>query len=67
MVYWVHVVIVYGFLSETWKGNLTVLQTIAATVLITVLMIALAYGRLWQQAWWKRRVAEREAVPELVA
>jgi hypothetical protein len=67
LVYWVHVVIVYGFLSETWKGNLTVPQTIAATGLITVSMIALAYGRLWQQAWWKRRVAARTEVTELVA
>ena len=60
LVYWVHVMIVYGLLAEAWGGKLTVLQTTAGTALVIVLMVGLAYARLWQKDWWTARAAPRQ-------
>jgi uncharacterized membrane protein len=46
MVYWVHVVLVYGFVLERWKARLSIAETAALTVAITALMLALSVARL---------------------
>jgi uncharacterized membrane protein len=51
MVYWVHVVLVYGRLLEHWKNALSIPQAAAATLGITVVMLALSTARLR----WKAR------------
>ncbi len=66
MVYWVHIMIVYGALSEVWKANLSIAQTTAATLLIILVMIALSHARLWQKAWWAQRAVSR-AIPNTAA
>ena len=66
MVYWVHIMIVYGALSEVWKANLSIAQTTAATLLIILVMIALSHARLWQKAWWTQRTVSR-AIPDTAA
>lgn len=55
MVYWVHVMIVYGSLVRPFKRSLSIPQATLATVLVTLAMIALSV--LWLQ--WK---AKRSAV-----
>ena len=52
MVYWVHVVLVYGRLFEPWKKVLPVRRVTAVTVGVTMLMFVLSIARL---RWAKRR------------
>jgi len=55
LVYWVHVMLVYGKLTKPLRQALTVPQALAATVGVTLLMIALAEVRLrWQPPKWAR-------------
>jgi uncharacterized membrane protein len=49
MVYWVHVILVYGALSGVWGSKLSIGQSAAAVALIVVLMIALCYARLGER------------------
>ena len=51
MVYWVHVMIVYGAAIRPIKRQLSVPQATLATVLLTALMVAMS--ALW--LWWKNR------------
>ena len=51
MVYWVHVMLVYGWVLGSWKSALTVPQAAAATAGVTALMVALSAG--WLK--WKAR------------
>jgi peptidoglycan/LPS O-acetylase OafA/YrhL len=51
MVYWVHVMLVYGDLAKPLKRALTIPQTALATLLVMLLMVALAAAWLW----WKAR------------
>ena len=51
MVYWVHVVLVYGRLFEPWKKALPVPEVTAVTVGVTILMLGLSVARL---RWAKR-------------
>ena len=46
MVYWVHVVLVYGNLATGWKRALTVPEVTAATLAVILLMVGLATLRL---------------------
>jgi hypothetical protein len=46
MVYWVHVVLVYGSLAAPWKKALSAPQSAAATVMVTLLMLGLSVVRL---------------------
>ena len=46
MVYWVHVVLVYGSLAAPWKKALSAPQSAAATVMVTLLMLGLSIARL---------------------
>ena len=55
MVYWVHVMLVYGSLVSPLKRNLSIPQTALATLLVTALMVAMS--AVWLR--WKARRAER--------
>jgi uncharacterized membrane protein len=59
MVYWVHVMLVYGDLAKPLKRALSIPQTALATVLVMLSMVALAAAWLW----WKARRKVRQAVP----
>jgi uncharacterized membrane protein len=57
-VYWVHVMIVYGSLVGPIKRTLSIPQGALATVIVTLMMIAMS--ALWL-AWKSRRAARRAA------
>jgi peptidoglycan/LPS O-acetylase OafA/YrhL len=64
MVYWVHVVIVYGGWTKLLRRNLTIPQTAFATVLLTAMMVGLSAAKLW---WTAHRAARRpQPVPAAV-
>ena len=63
MVYWVHVMLVYGDLAKPLKRALSIPQTALATLVVTLLMVALAAAWLW----WKARRASRREVAAPVA
>ena len=58
LVYWVHIMLVYGNIAAVLKRALTVSQTAAATVGVTMLMALLAEIRL---RWKARKVARWKA------
>jgi uncharacterized membrane protein len=60
MVYWVHVMIVYGGWTKPLRRNLTIPQTAFATVLLTALMLALSVAKL---RWTARRAARLQPAP----
>jgi uncharacterized membrane protein len=51
LVYWVHLMLVYGVVTAPWQRALTIPATVLATVGVTAMMAALA--AVWQ--WWKSR------------
>ena len=53
MVYWIHVMIVYGAVVRPIKRQLSILQTTAFTIALTAAMIAMSAAWLW----WKGRRA----------
>jgi uncharacterized membrane protein len=55
MVYWVHVMLVYGDAIPGMKGVMSIPVTAAATAAVMALMVAMS--AVWQ--WWKSRKAER--------
>ena len=59
MVYWVHVMIVYGSLVQPLKRALSIPQGALATVIVTLMMIAMS--ALWL-AWKKRKALKRAPV-----
>jgi len=59
MVYWVHVMIVYGSLVQPIKRTLSVPQGALAVVIVTAAMVAMS--ALWLE-WKRRRAAGRVAV-----
>jgi len=63
LVYWVHVMLVYGDIAWPLKGALTVWQAAVATLAVTLLMVALAEGRLR----WKARSQQRRKAATTVA
>ena len=63
MVYWVHVMLVYGDIFKPLKRALSIPWTAVATVTVTGLMVALSVGWLW----WKAFRAERWKVATTVA
>ena len=56
LVYWVHVVIVYGGWTTFLRRSLTIPQTVFAILLLTALMVGLSAAKLW---WTARRAARR--------
>jgi len=58
-VYWVHVELVYGFISTPLHRHLSLIQWAIAYVLFTSLMF-------WASMWWSRREARKKAgAPDL--
>ena len=55
MVYWVHVMLVYGNVAKPIKRALNIPQTGLATLLLIVMMVALSAA--WQ--WWKAQRTSR--------
>ena len=51
MVYWVHLMLVYGPLTVAFHKALPIPATITATLATIALMVGMT--ALWQ--WWKRR------------
>ena len=49
LVYWVHVMLVYGWLFEPWKKALSIPQTAAAAAAVIAAMVALAGWRTGRQ------------------
>jgi len=58
MVYWIHVMLVYGDIAKPFKRSLSIPQTALATLLVVVLMVGLSVAWLW---WQSRRKAARAA------
>jgi uncharacterized membrane protein len=54
MVYWIHVMIVYGGWTRPLRRNLTIPQTAFATIVLTAMMLALSDAKL---RWVARRAA----------
>jgi uncharacterized membrane protein len=52
MVYWVHVMLVYGNVAYPWKQHLGIPAVSAATVTVTILMVVLS-------VWWLRWKSQR--------
>jgi hypothetical protein len=63
MVYWVHVMLVYGNLAYPWKQALGIRATAGATALVVVLMVGLSMA--WMR--WKAQRAERWRLETSVA
>jgi fucose 4-O-acetylase-like acetyltransferase len=55
MVYWVHLMLVYGSITVVFQKSLSIPATVLATVATIALMVALS--ALWQ--WWKARAPRR--------
>ena len=60
LVYWVHVMMVYGDVIKPLKRGLGIAQTALATLIVVGLMVALAAARLW---WKDRRVPRLRPAP----
>lgn len=58
LVYWVHIILVYGWLGGPWKSALSVGQAAAVMVVVTTLMVVLSVARL---RWSAHRQAARAA------
>jgi cell division protein FtsL len=58
MVYWVHVMLVYGTLAQLWKRNLSIGWTMFGTLFVIALMTGLSV--LWMR-WKSRRAASTKA------
>ncbi len=52
LVYWVHIMLVYGNIVKHWKRTLSIPETALAFAIVTALMVALAAARL---AWRDRK------------
>jgi len=72
MVYWIHVMLVYGTLVKPLKRSLSIPWTVLSTLLLTAMMVVLSAAWIW----WKTRRAqglkgkanqERVAMPVSVA
>jgi uncharacterized membrane protein len=55
MVYWVHVMLVYGNIAKPWKQALGIGQAALATAVVTASMVGLSAAWMWRKA----RQAER--------
>lgn len=62
LVYWVHVVLVYGQLADPWKKALTIPQAVVATLAVIALMLVLSEARLrWAARSRPRAMAQTTA------
>jgi len=55
LVYWVHVMLVYGSLMWSLKRKLSIAESVLITMAVTASMVLLA----WVWMWWKARRAQR--------
>jgi uncharacterized membrane protein len=62
MVYWIHVMIVYGSAVRPIKRQLSILQTSGATVALTLAMVAMSAWWIWWKARGARTVRPAAAV-----
>jgi peptidoglycan/LPS O-acetylase OafA/YrhL len=60
LVYWVHIMLVYGNIMKRFKRTLTIPETALAVVIVVALMIALAAARLA----WQGRASRKTASPK---
>jgi uncharacterized membrane protein len=60
LVYWVHIMLVYGNIVKHWKRTLSIPETALAFAIVAALMVALAAARL---AWTDRRKKPKYAPP----
>ena len=58
-VYWIHVELVYGFISTPLHRHLSLIQWAIAYVLFTSLMF-------WASMWWTKRAARKASAPDLI-
>jgi hypothetical protein len=63
MVYWVHVFMVYGGTFHRLQQASTIAETVAATVFVILLMLALSVLWLRWKAYWKEWRAQAKASP----
>jgi hypothetical protein len=71
MVYWVHVMLVYGTLLKPMKRALDIPQSVGAAAAVVAAMVGLSAAKLWFARWRVERraiatPAADESVPELV-
>ena len=59
LVYWVHIMLVYGWMGDHWKKTFGIWEATAATVAVTLLMLLLAMARLA----WSARARRPASVP----
>jgi fucose 4-O-acetylase-like acetyltransferase len=57
MVYWVHVILVYGGLARPFKRTMSIPEALLVTALVTVMMVALS--AIWLR-WKARRQEQRK-------
>jgi fucose 4-O-acetylase-like acetyltransferase len=60
MVYWVHVMLVYGGVVKPIKRKLDIPQVLLATLIVTALMVALSVAWLRFKAWRAARPLEEQ-------
>lgn len=60
MVYWIHVMIVYGAVVRPIKRQFSIGQSAAATVVLTMAMVALSASWMW---WKARGSGSRKMIP----
>jgi uncharacterized membrane protein len=63
LVYWVHVMLVYGSLMYVFKRNLSIPATVIATAAVTASMVALSVG--WMRWKASRRERRKTTVPAM--
>ncbi len=63
LVYWVHIMLVYGNLAKPLKRTMSIPGTALAVAIVAALMVALAAARLA----WKQRKNRPKHVPEILA
>lgn len=62
LVYWVHIMLVYGNIMKHYKRTMSAPQTALAVCVVVALMVALAAARLR----WKDRMGKKPAAKEIV-
>ncbi len=61
LVYWVHIMLVYGNIMKRFKRTMSIPETALAVCIVCALMVGLAAARLW---WKARRPVTRVSSPE---
>jgi uncharacterized membrane protein len=67
LVYWVHVLLVYGWTADRWKARLSIGETLLATILVAGLMVGLSAAKLKWMPGKSRQVLTFAEPPRLRA